>query len=521
MTAQSLILHYNRLNGNTVKPETLRLFHGQLQTFLDADGHGAYVQEVKNIYERVTKALKELVEPNWFERLLGAESEDVEITLKPIVLHAKKKTKAPSVPKKEKRKKFKHKSRGKKVESKKQKAKSLGELNTAKTKKKKVAQRKAVFAKLTKKKSVFIKNKKGKRTKKETLRVAKKVHEKVLHETDTAKEYLKKAKPLEAKIAKGIDPLKKVSPTEIKKYFKKKMFEDSIGKGRITVDENTKSAFLFYKPLDANITLTKRKKDKFWWNKEHQIQWSDAIVKEYLQYPLKKQNGLSKSLGNLTADNMPDKPANTFILPGVMGPLLGNLQRYKLQIILPGETHSSKTQLAMQIVNAFASFGDKVLWLDWEQGGLRSVDTQSNIKRNLDPQNRKNVTVVDEEVPRTLDAIKKMTKQFSVIAIDSGTKLKQINNAWLDELREQYPNTVWIIIMQQNSTGGTKGGSAAEFDAPVVLKTYRPDHSDHEKNYAEVFKNRGNKTGIKYLISKKQIQQPEQKKPETQILKAA
>lgn len=229
------------------------------------------------------------------------------------------------------------------------------------------------------------------------------------------------------------------------------------------------------------------------------------VKKEVVVPAEKKPTAQVHGLGFISADQTPDAPKNTFTLPGVMGQLLGRLQRFKLQIIIPGETHSSKSQLGMQIANAFAALGDDVAWLDWEQGGLDSKDTQDMINRNTDPANRKRIHVTGT-IPRTLEAVKKLAGQFKVIALDSGTKIKgQINNAWLDDLREEHPEVVWIIMMQQNATGGTRGGSAAEFDAPVVLKTYRPDHSNFMKNYATVFKNRGNKTGINYLINAKQI----------------
>lgn len=209
-------------------------------------------------------------------------------------------------------------------------------------------------------------------------------------------------------------------------------------------------------------------------------------------------------LGFITSDKAPETPPDTFTLPGPIGSLLGRLQRYKLEIVISGETHSSKSELGKQIGDAFCSAGDEVAWLDWEQGGLASKDTLDSINRNVQQANKKKFHV-SHEVPRNLEALKKLTKHFKVIAIDSGTKLNQVTNAWIDELREDHPDTVWIIMMQQNEKGGTRGGAAAEFDSPVVLKTYRPDHQDPRKNYAYVFKNRGNKTGLYYIIADKRV----------------
>jgi hypothetical protein len=234
-----------------------------------------------------------------------------------------------------------------------------------------------------------------------------------------------------------------------------------------------------------------------------------AAPKPATPTPAKVVKNLSGIFGFTTADEVPAESGDTFTLPGEIGKLLGNLQRYKLEIVVSGETHSSKSEMAKQIGDAFVGGGFKTAYIDWEQGGMKSKDTDAGMKRNVSDINRKKLFVSPDknghELPRTLEAIKSLHRYFEVVVIDSGTKLKQITNSWIDELREQYPNVIWVPVMQQNEKGGTRGGSAAEFDAPVVIKTYRPDRTDFTKNYAEVVKNRGNKTGLFYNIASKQI----------------
>lgn len=230
----------------------------------------------------------------------------------------------------------------------------------------------------------------------------------------------------------------------------------------------------------------------------------DKVTKEHPQQPVETVKPATALAGFTTADQAPETPKNLFELPGEIGKLLGKLQRYKLEIVIAGETHSSKSELGKQIANAFASIGDPVAWIDWEQGGLDSRDTVESIERNVDPENKKRFHV-SGSLPRNLQAVKALAKKFKVVVLDSGTKLNQVTNAWIDQLREEEPDTVWIILMQQNVKGGTRGGTSAEFDTPIVLYTYRPDESDYKKNYAYVFKNRGNQTGIYYLIADKKV----------------
>lgn len=208
--------------------------------------------------------------------------------------------------------------------------------------------------------------------------------------------------------------------------------------------------------------------------------------------------------GFTTADKAPATPADLFTLPGEIGKFLGELQRYKLEIVIAGETHSSKSELGKQIADACISHGLKTCLVDWEGGGLESRDTIASIERNIKPENKSKL-YVSSEVPRTIEAIKELHNHFDVVILDSGTKLNQVTNAWIDDLREEYPETIWVILMQQNTKGGTRGGTSAEFDAPIVIYTYRPDQRDQLKNYALLFKNRSNKTGLTYNIAKKKI----------------
>jgi len=51
MTATAIIQHYNRLNGKQILVSTLRQFHGQVQSYLDADGHGPFTTDIRGIHQ--------------------------------------------------------------------------------------------------------------------------------------------------------------------------------------------------------------------------------------------------------------------------------------------------------------------------------------------------------------------------------------------------------------------------------------------------------------------------------------
>lgn len=223
---------------------------------------------------------------------------------------------------------------------------------------------------------------------------------------------------------------------------------------------------------------------------------------EQLELSLNGLNGFTR------ADQQPEAPkGQLFTLPGAVGEWLGEQQQYRLVISLDGETHAGKSELAKQIVNGFAAKGYTIAWLDLEQGGLESKDTRASFERNVSKDNMQRVFVSGEAASiNTLDQLAS-NDNIDVIAIDSGSKVatNDFTNGWIEQLRVKHPNKIWVVIWQQNAKGGTRGGSSVNFDAPVHIKAYRPDHSDYNKNYAVFLKNRGNATDKQYMIAAKKI----------------
>lgn len=160
----SIIHYYNRLNGNSISIERLKEFRVRVEKHIESNGTGPHMIDLKGILSRVGKAIKNMIDQ-------GAEvAERVELV--PIEI----------------------------------KSSSLGNLNTAKTKKGKENQRKSVFAKLSDEGKIFIKNQKGKRSKKTTDTVIRKTYAKVLKQTSSSTEFNKKYSQAARQIESGKVP---------------------------------------------------------------------------------------------------------------------------------------------------------------------------------------------------------------------------------------------------------------------------------------------------------------------------
>jgi hypothetical protein len=214
--------------------------------------------------------------------------------------------------------------------------------------------------------------------------------------------------------------------------------------------------------------------------------------------------------------------AKGYLLPGEIGKLIQRINPFRYAIALTGPKGGGKTQVTFQIADAFATAirrgevdslrNKEVAMFSLEQGGLESLDTQEALDRHIKPENRSVIKITGEK-EKGIDSIKSVAESgaYGVIIIDSWQKLNAPSTR-MDELRQEFPDIVWVVIFQQNSEGGTRGGVASEYDANVVLKIHKVDKS-FVRNWVELDKNRGNGLNRHYMIAAKKTVEGES--PET------
>jgi len=189
----------------------------------------------------------------------------------------------------------------------------------------------------------------------------------------------------------------------------------------------------------------------------------------------------------------------TFRLPGQIGEIFGDLQRYKLAITLDGEQGGGKTQFFFQAANAFAGAGMKVLLLLLETGVDASIVDYCRDKY-IEKKNRASIAMGDSDhIPDHMQSIEEYTKDYDVILIDSFTKL-EVDSKEVDRLRTQFRSTIWFFIFQTTTSGSIRGGTRPIFDCPINLHVVKVD-ATFENNYVFSDKNRYGPTGLKYVIS--------------------
>jgi len=186
----------------------------------------------------------------------------------------------------------------------------------------------------------------------------------------------------------------------------------------------------------------------------------------------------------------------SFRLPGDLGKLLGDLERFELAITLEGDQGGGKTRFGYQLADAFAGLGNQIAVFSLEIG-KRSDLIRRMREDYIDPNNHHKIFITDQ-LPNGFDTIRKAAKQFDVVIIDSWNKLN-VHSSQFDKLRKDFPNTIFIVIFQRTTQGTIRGGTAPLFDAGINLEVVKVDDS-FQNNYAVATKNRYGETGIQYNI---------------------
>jgi nucleoside-triphosphatase THEP1 len=237
--------------------------------------------------------------------------------------------------------------------------------------------------------------------------------------------------------------------------------------------------FITFK-IEVNVTWIEEQKKKCQ-QLEESIAKSKAIKALSL---MKDENGFvkAKDVQNINF-------ADRIQLSGDLGVFLGLLERDKCAITLSGEPGSGKTYLCFDVMSKFVKANLKVCYFSLEEGITHL--TQMKLERY----NLVNEINLEINESASIEDVKRFSNKFDVIVIDSWGKLNT-DIGEFDKLRINYPQTIFIAIFQQTSSGQMRGGTRASFDASTNIETSKSG----EKRIAVCTKNRYGFTGVRYFI---------------------
>ncbi|WP_330442027.1 zincin-like metallopeptidase domain-containing protein [Flavobacterium sp. C4GT6] len=239
-------------------------------------------------------------------------------------------------------------------------------------------------------------------------------------------------------------------------------------------------------------------------------------VPEVIQPPVVQPSTKNPRVLNIGAAAN-EVPAEFYTVAGEVGKFLQAVERkskHSVVITMDGEQGAGKTTTLYKFMNAFATPGNRCLFISGEEHPASSL-AKEKVEDYLTPAAQSNIDTVDD-VKDTQD-LYSLVKDYEVIFIDSWQKLvRMVGTIHLDEdLRKKFNGKVFVIIFQQTTTGRTKGGAEVVFDGDIIIKMVKePRFAD---NYAYFDKNRYTKVPIetiRYNIASGTIYNPIE--PETE-----
>lgn len=104
----------------------------------------------------------------------------------------------------------------------------------------------------------------------------------------------------------------------------------------------------------------------------------------------------------------------------------------------------------------------------------------------------------------TLSDLRKAASQFDLVVLDSFGKL-DVDALEFENLRTDFPQTVFVIIFQKTATGSIRGGASIIFNSAATIDITKDGH----ERIATMVKGRYGTQGWRYSIATKHILQQE------------
>ncbi len=148
-------------------------------------------------------------------------------------------------------------------------------------------------------------------------------------------------------------------------------------------------------------------------------------------------------------------------LDGELGKFLGQLEREKCAIALTGNSGAGKSYFSFELAAAFRKVNQKVAYFSLESGFNQKF--KELIRKYQLGDNR--FKAFDEG---GLEEVRKVASQFDVVIVDSYAKISS-KAVDFENLRQDFPNTYFVIIFQKTTSGDIRGGSSILYNSTATI----------------------------------------------------
>jgi len=209
--------------------------------------------------------------------------------------------------------------------------------------------------------------------------------------------------------------------------------------------------------------------------------------------PRKVNPKITPSLDEIGAGDLQSMDFETFRLRGELGRFLGELDWNKTCIALTGDSGAGKTYFSFELAALLiAELGLDIKYFSLEEG-IGKLTKEKVAEYGLG--NELKITAVGN-----LEAVRKAAKEYRIIIVDSFTKLDAKTEDF-ENLRNDFPKTIFILIFQKTTSGSIRGGSAIKYNSSATIDVIKRDG----ERIAIMEKGRYGTQGWEYSISEGEI----------------
>lgn len=152
---------------------------------------------------------------------------------------------------------------------------------------------------------------------------------------------------------------------------------------------------------------------------------------------------------------------DTLELDGELGRFLGKLQRERCAIALTGDSGAGKSTFSYQLAKAFLKKNLSVAYFALETGFTESVKQLIETHKI----NQYKFEAFDEG---SIDDVRNAAPHFDCVIVDSYSKISAKPEDF-ESLRQDFPNTFFILIFQKTTDGKIRGGSSILFNSTATI----------------------------------------------------
>ena len=205
---------------------------------------------------------------------------------------------------------------------------------------------------------------------------------------------------------------------------------------------------------------------------------------------VKKQDKNGREIG---AGDLQDMDFEIFTINSELGKFLGELDLNRTCFALTGDSGAGKTYFSFELAQLFISALDiNAKYFSLEEG-VGKLTQEKVMQYGLGNE----LSITDQG---SLEDVRIAAGEYPLVIVDSFNKL-DAKAADFENLRTDFPKTLFILIFQKTTSGTMRGGSAIKYDSSATINVVRRDG----ERIAIMEKGRYGTQGWEYSIDKSKV----------------